>query len=79
MKKLKELADKNNAEILDKEFLENTLYPIVDANKAKRKRKLIPATATVICCVLLFSIGNRNRDNIQQKLCRKLCDGKIRY
>ena len=57
MKKLKELADKNNAEILDKEFLENTLYPIVDANKAKRKRKLIPATATVICCVLLFSIG----------------------
>lgn len=47
MKELKDLADKDNSKILDEEFLENTLYPIVDANKAKRKRKII-SIATVL-------------------------------
>ena len=37
MKELKDLADKEKSEMLDEDFLETTLYPIVDANKAKRK------------------------------------------
>lgn len=58
MKELKDLADKENSKILDEEFLENTLYPIVDANKAKRKRKIISiATVLGIGIVAVFGVG----------------------
>ena len=58
MKELKDLADKENSKILDEEFLENTLYPVVDANKAKRKRKIISiATVLGIGIVAVFGVG----------------------
>ena len=58
MKELKDLADKENSKILDEEFLENTLYPMVDANKQKRKRKIISiATVLGIGIVAVFGVG----------------------
>lgn len=58
MKELKDLADKDNSKILDEEFLENTLYPVVDANKAKQKRKIISiATVLGIGIVAVFGVG----------------------
>lgn len=58
MKEIKEWADKDNSKILDEEFLENTLYPIVDSNNQKRKRKMISiATALGIGIVAVFGVG----------------------
>lgn len=57
MKELKNLIDKENAEILDGELLEE-LCLIADANKAKRKRKVRAiATALAPCLVAVFAVG----------------------
>lgn len=62
MKELKDLADKEKSEMLDEDFLETTLYPIVDANKAKRKanrkRNAVSIiTGVSVCIVALFGVG----------------------
>lgn len=62
MKELKDLADKEKSEILDEDFLENTLYPIVDANKVKRKanrkRKAVSIiTGVSLGIVAVFGVG----------------------
>ena len=62
MKELKDLADKEKSEMLDEDFLETTLYPIVDANKAKRKanrkRKAVSIIAGVsVGIVAVFGVG----------------------
>lgn len=62
MKELKDLADKEKSEILDEDFLETTLYPIVNANKAKRKsnrkRKAVSIiTGVSVGIVAIFGVG----------------------
>ncbi|MFQ9737536.1 MAG: hypothetical protein ACLR06_07310 [Christensenellaceae bacterium] len=62
MKELKDLADKEKSEMLDEDFLETTLYPIVDANKAKRKanrkRKAVSIiTGVSVGIVAVFGVG----------------------
>lgn len=58
MKEIKNLADKDNAEILDTEFLEKTLCPMADANKAKQKRKFISISAALgVSVIAVFSVS----------------------
>ncbi len=58
MKEIKELVEQEDAEILDERFLEETLFPIADANKAKRKRKITSLATTLGAgIVALFAAG----------------------
>ena len=58
MKELKELVEQEDEEILDERFLEETLLPIADRNKAKRKRKVRSiAVALSTCIIAVFSVG----------------------
>ena len=60
MKELKDLADKEKSEMLDEDFLETTLYPIVDANKAKRKANRKRKAVSIITGVLVWESSFTN-------------------
>lgn len=82
MKELKDLADKEKSEMLDEDFLETTLYPIVDANKAKRKanrkRKAVSIiTGVSVGIVAVFGVGLGII--VHQRYAETLCNEKIRY
>ena len=71
MKELKDLADKEKSEMLDEDFLETTLYPIVDANKAKRKANRKRKAVSIITGVYLELVWESSFTNAMPKLMQR--------
>ena len=58
MKEIKKLVEQEDAEILDERFLEETLLPIADRNKAEGKRKFASIAAALATCIItVFAVG----------------------